>query len=604
MNKKFLKWGIGSILLSALTGTFLSCSDDHFTINSDVQGRQTLWESINNDEDLSEFADILSRVYYSKSEGNTTSQTYADLLNHAQTFTVWAPKNGTFDYADWKSLLDDGTAASAYKVEKELIRNSMTRFSHLMTGNEKYKVNMFNEKSTIFDCANAKIKDASIINPNIGTSNGVLHITNGAIAFQPNLYEFLKTADGIDSLRAFVMKSEEEVFNEYASTQGPTVDGHITWVDSITYLYNNYTNNYLEAYLNREDSTYAMVIPTNAAWEKAYNDLKRYYVFMPEYQQTVVSLNDEGNEVSETRNKVYTQEELDSVIQFCTKNAITQNLAFNVNEQFGHQIEDFSVPGVCDSLMNTIGNVFYNPDYAALFDGKEPIEMSNGYAYVVDNYNFRPTDTFLSKKRYEAEHTSIANTRSTIKVVSINRERIPYTEDSTIYYVDTLFKTTVLDVVPERPTSNPSATFALRSTLSCKYDIIAVMVPNLEVNRPYQFRVDLTYHKNPAKKTTSTERLKPIEGVNGTGNYFQSKMPHYDDNGNFVICDSILLAQDYELPVCYVGLEEYAYPTLKIESYMTSSDRSKYTNEMLIDKIILVPKEFTDEPAPEAEVVE
>ena len=110
----------------------LSCSDDHFDINPDVAGRQTLWESINSNPELTQFADILDNVYYSKSEGSTTSLKYSDMLNHDQTFTIWAPKNGSFDYDKYKALV----ATDPYTVEKELIQNHIVRYSHVMNGSK------------------------------------------------------------------------------------------------------------------------------------------------------------------------------------------------------------------------------------------------------------------------------------------------------------------------------------------------------------------------------------------------------------------------------------------------------------------------------------
>ena len=87
---------------------------------------------------------------------------------------------------------------------------------------------------------------------------------------------------------------------------------------------------------------------------------------------------------------------------------------------------------------------------------------------------------------------------------------------------------------------------------------------------------------------------KPFEGVNGSGRNFVSKEPHVDEKGQFHFNDSVLVAQDFEFPVSYVGIDD-AYVTLEIQSYMTSSQRTTFTNELLIDKIVLVPKEKSEE---------
>ena len=574
------------MLIAAAFG-IQSCTDDHFDIDPEVTGRQTLWETINSRSELSEFANILSRVYYSKSEGTTTRQTYADLFNHEQTFTVWAPKNGTFDYAQWNALLDNGSVYDAYKVENELIRNSMTRFTHIMSGGDSIQLSLFNGKTAVFNSANSTIKGTYISTPNIGVSNGVLHVTDGSVAYLPNMYEFLKVGKDIDSLYNFIHGFEEVIFNETLSTQGPTIDGSITWVDSITNISNKFLNNGFYAYLNREDSLYVMILPTNKAWADAYDKVKGYYNYMNEYVQTVITIGANGEESEESKTTAYSQEELDSITLYRIHSTIAQNLVFNTSEQFGHPYTDYSKEGKCDSLMSTYGTVFYDPYSARLFDNQQPYRLSNGYAYVVDNYNYRLEDILLKKRAYEAERNYETYTYCTPAIRSINK-RIYYVVDSlTMEETDTLIQETVLAGVPERATANPSITFMLPNTLSCKYDIYAVMAYNEDAQRPYQFRAYLNYHNN--RRTTTRQQLMPIDGVNGSGRNFISKTPYVDDQGLLQYNDSVLLAEDFELPVSYVGVEN-AYITLEIASYMTSSERAKYTNELLIDKIVLVPK--------------
>ena len=85
-------------------------------------------------------------------------------------------------------------------------------------------------------------------------------------------------------------------------------------------------------------------------------------------------------------------------------------------------------------------------------------------------------------------------------------------------------------------------------------------------------------------------QLTPPADVEADGKNFVTKGLRYDNDGRIVFTDSVLLAKNFELPVSYFGLRD-AYVTLELQSYMTSSQRNNYTNELIIDKIILVPKE-------------
>jgi tRNA A37 threonylcarbamoyladenosine dehydratase len=75
----------------------MSCTDDHFTVDPEVAGRSTIWETIQTTSNLSQFADILKSVQYSKTRGTTTRQTYADLLNH-EWCTSKAQINGSMSH--------------------------------------------------------------------------------------------------------------------------------------------------------------------------------------------------------------------------------------------------------------------------------------------------------------------------------------------------------------------------------------------------------------------------------------------------------------------------------------------------------------------------
>ena len=592
MNKKSLLI-IAGVLMTALSfPTLSSCDDDHYTVDPVLSGKGSIWENISQNSDLSEFKDILSKVYYSASETSVTTQTYADLLDHDQTFTVWAPKNGTFDYGKWNAMLQSGQREQIYQVENKLIRNCMTRYSHVLSGSKVEDITFFNSKKGTFDCGAKTINGVSISDYNIGSNNGVIHITDGAVTYMPNVYEYIRENENLSRLSDFLKKYEESEFNERASTQGPTIDGNITWVDSVSNTTNTYFY-YLGAYLNREDSSYVMVMPTNDCWDTQYEKMKSYFNYNPNYSQTVITVNPLDLQTStEVLTTTYSDEELDSITDFRICDAIARNLSFNHNWQFGHNYQQMATEGACDSIQSSSGRIFLDPWSARIFDHVDPVTLSNGYGYVVNNFNFRMKDIWFTEEdfTYEAEHSY-----ESYDYCSIQRERV---EDRVSYYrngdqengeqLDTLLKYTTIKLVPTRATANNSVKFKLNGTYSCKYDIIAVMIYNDDQNKPYHFRAYLNYHDK--KATQEREQLTPPEGVEADGKNYVTKEPRYDSQGLLVKNDSVLLAKDFELPVCYFGIRD-AYVTLELQSYLTSSQRNNYTNELIIDKIILVPKE-------------
>lgn len=591
MNNKIYKWLQGALVCTAAICGFTACADDHFDIKPEVEGRKTLWENISSNEELSEFADLLQRINYSKSEGVTTVETYADLFSGNQTFTVWAPKNGSFDYEKYDALLKTGEASDAYKVEQELVRNSMTRFSHLVLGEDSTRLLLFSGKNAMFRSKNSTIKGQQIVQANIGSTNGVLHVVDGAIAYQPNMYEFLATRQDIDSVNTFIRSFHEIEFDEMLSTQGPTVNGQITWVDSVFQTANMYFS-YLGTNLTREDSAYAMIIPTNDAWTATLEKVKPYFVYKNNYKQDVATVTPEGKDtLIEGVETKFSDEELDSIVNFRIKNAISQNLVFNINAQHGYDYTQFGVEGACDSLVSTAGTAFYNPYSARLFNGAEPIEVSNGYAYVVDKFNYRASDSWAEELEIEAELGDNLETADRNTISGRETSSVIASYEFNGVEKDTTIKFTSYVMTPSSSSVHPGATFILRDLLSCKYDIYVLVAYNFDDNKPNKFQATLAYDE-PTKRNNN-KRLKNYnedDTDNYNTNYFSNKAPYVDENGEYRLIDSVLVAEDFEFPVCYKGLDN-AYATLTIKGYFKSTEKNKYSREIKIDKIVLKSKE-------------
>lgn len=584
MNHTIKHWTGRALMAMAVASVFTACSDDHFDTNSDVAGRNTLWGNIETNPQLSQFKSILEQLHVTKNQGATTTpQTYADLLNRDQTFTVWAPADGTFNYENWKALLDEGTAESNYKVEKELIQNCMTRYTYPLSGNDSTLLYLFNSKTAMFNCKAGTIRGHQITSSNISSKNGMLHVTDGAVDYLPNLYDYIMEAEGIDSLRQFVRRYENTEFNENASTQGPTVNGNITWVDSVTYTFNEFTRYYMGANLSQEDSTYSIILPNNKAWSETTEKYKKYFKYIPEYVQNIVSISDDGTETTEQKTTKFTAQELDSITRLRVATVLCRDLVFNNNSQYEHTANQLPIPGACDSIRSTNGNVFKDPLSASLFDGKTATQVSNGFAYIVDNYNYDPTLTWLNKKKVSAlnyESYSYCNPMGTRYNMLVEYE------DLNGETRDTTMDLTVLTLYPTRATANTSVTIRINNLYSCKYDIYAVMAWNTDAEKPYHFRSYINYHNN--QRTSTRTQLTPPEGQLSDGRYFVTREPWIDEQG-IHYTDSVLLAKDFSFPTCYAGIDD-AYVTLEIGSYLTSSQRNNYTNELIIDKIILVPK--------------
>ncbi len=622
-------------MAATVASVITSCSDEHFDINSDVLGEKTIWENISSNAELSEYADILQNVHYSKTETSQTPETYADLFNGDQTFTVWAPVNGSFNYKYYKSLLALGNQDSTYKVEKELIRNNMTRFANVVNGKDSTRLSLFNSKYAWLNYSNMTIKGRKMTRPNIGSSNGVVHITNGALDYQPNLYEFLSSKPGVlDSLNAFFRDFQTVKFNESASTQGPTINGVATWVDSVTYTTNTFVDQYLNADIEKEDSSYVMILPSNNAWKSVLEETKKYFRYKDSYKQDVHTQTEAGvDTLLQGEETVFTPYELDSIINFRSKCAIAKDLAFNANWQF-EQIPITSIKDIQaidarkDSIYSTSNTKFkkvgtlnsFNVDeiktyaqydldakvvevesFADMFGNSEPYETSNGYAYIVDDYKlpstvYAPIINSDAQMAYETKESSCEPVNMNMKYIFENRQYITNNGDTVL--IDTVFTNHYKVLTNSNATSNPVAYFKAMNVQSCTYDIFLVIGYNSNAYLPNKFRAYISYDNEKGRQKDAVLKNMNEDAVDEDGktlyntNFFVNQRPRIMQNGNKAVIsytDTICIAKDFEFPYCYEGLSN-AYPVIKIASNVTSKETSKYSREIWMNAVILKPK--------------
>ena len=106
MKLKSVQKVMGGILGAAVLLGIPSCSDGHFDIKTQGAGN-TIWQNIEANPELKDVAEILKEVkVYTKLEDKKRSMTYAELLNQPQSFTFFAPVNGSFDANEYLTQIE------------------------------------------------------------------------------------------------------------------------------------------------------------------------------------------------------------------------------------------------------------------------------------------------------------------------------------------------------------------------------------------------------------------------------------------------------------------------------------------------------------------
>lgn len=536
----------------------LSCSDwdDHYDAETAVAGSatSTIWENLSSNANLSQFADLMKKAGYDV------------VLNATQTYTVWAPLNGTFDY-------DVLTTVGNEKLLKEFVQNHIARNNYPASGDVDETISMLNEKVFTFEGAGSYyMGGVSVAQANVASNNGVIHTLNGKLDFRSNIIESLEAgAFAIDSISNYIHSYDVLRLNESKSIQGPVVDGQITYLDSVFDDYNPLCQTY--AWIDREDSNYTMIVPTNEAWKKMKDAIMPLYnyvdglIFVESPSSTSgISRNVEAdlpNGAAYWRDSMVYHNIMSSLF---FNNNLFDNTVLNIIESGGKPNND--------SLVNNMGRIFYTEDANALFEGTTVVRKSNGNFVVTDDsLRMHPWMVWNPIINIECEYSQY---QATAKDGTLNTNYITAgTQNPDV--PGEVSNNGFIEMRASSNSSSPEVNFYLPGIRSTTYVIYGVFVPANITNvyetniRPNNVRVQLGYNN-----------------ANGTV-HNPTTLGTFSNDPTKV--DTVCFGE-FTFPVCYYGTEYY--PFLRVRSAVSSGDAATLDRNWRMDRIFLVPKDLDE----------
>jgi len=549
-----LCWGVAALAL-------IACSEwnEHYDADTSLLNSQesTLWENIEHNNQLTQFADLLRKTGYD------------EVLKASQTYTVWAPIDGSFDYTSLSALGNN-------KLQKEFVQNHIARYSYPASGPIAERVYMLNEKLMNFNGQQSyNINGVSVDQPNLASRNGVIHLLNGKIPFMANIYESLDNESfGVDSIAKFLHSYDVKELNEWKSVEGPTLNGEKTFLDSVFNEHNDQLALY-QAYVNREDSNYTMIVPTNEAWNKARAKISQYFNYLPSFEFMENTSTDDKKVTNITlKDQQYLKDSIVNLMLMCDlfyNNNIYDNKKLT-SLQTGQRLQ-------CDSLYSTTMAKVYSEDAADLFEGAKRYDMSNGNIWVTDSLRMRSWTSWNPEIIIEAENSFY---HASYSRVAGDPERVyvtPGTQNPEI--AGRVSNNAYLEVQPVSMSANPGIVFYLPNVRSTTYSVYIVMVPATIVSTSYKAKPNcMSFTMGMAN-----EKGKNVE---------VSKEWTVENNftNDTTKVDTLYLG-DVTFPMAYAGTGDY-YPYLRVTSYVTSRMRDFQDRVMRIDCIILRPKELDD----------
>ena len=611
-----------SLVGAALAVTFTACEDDHFTVNdgggAGANATQTLWEQMKASPDLSKFCDIAAKTPYFKDEGHPVKgYTFADVLSGTQNLTVFAPTNTALSDAEYNQYMTmlQGSYSDQYDVFLRIVGNHIARNRYAVTGTTSEKLVLINGKRATFDAQDGTFKGVKLSVVNIPATNGTLHKMDILSPFAYNVYEYIKAhGDEYGKLRDWLVAHDTLFFDADRSAEGGSdADGNPIYVDSIysrenVLFMHTYTKRGEEWVMNvkglggnleREDSVWAMVLPTDQAWENAWNAMIPYY----DYAEIYI---DKEKEDAGNSNQNFGGNP-DSLLNLGLSMDLASPLLFNARLQLETPEHKgfWTADEFRDTPMNKIFNArldtFYNTNPALdikpfLFGYEQPITVSNGLVYKVNSWNF--TNTFNGKDVEVKLNSSYifdaaSNPSNNATWVDFN--------NASAFVTDSLYGAISADAMTSKVGfmaiyNTGSAKASMKFQLMDKernqqvlshltYDVYVVMVPTF-----YGDQVQWDSLTVEPKKNKCTLQIQYNDGtVNAKGVVQEAKSTKWEWDYNGAKVDTILVsgADGFTFPKSYKNITR-SYPVMTIESSAKANDINKlgYQHTFYIDRII------------------
>ena len=251
----------GAMLCGALL-IASSCEDSEgLKVTAEVPyADKTMFEVMTSDPELSDFVEVI----------NSCGEHCADsLFNKSRVYTVWAPKNGSFNK---DSLIKEVQEGNREQVFKRFVKAHVANHLRAANGQIENKILLLNDKVVRFEgnrIDGYTFDGQAIEEANIRTWNGILHKLAEPSKYKYSIWEYLSLDSRVDSVAEFLYAFDITEFSPGSSVMGPIVNGEQTYLDSVFVTKNKLLSDWEGVgKLNVEDSIYTVYVPTNEAWNE------------------------------------------------------------------------------------------------------------------------------------------------------------------------------------------------------------------------------------------------------------------------------------------------------------------------------------------------
>lgn len=603
----------GIVAMCACTDTW----NDHYDTAPQLKFNGSAMQAL--EEKAPEFAKVVKAYGFDKE------------LSSSNTYTVWAPADGTFTLSDY--IDDNGERVQdSAEVVNEFIKNHVARYLWTLSS-EDQTFNLMNKKIGTMT-ADGKFCvtdiDADPENCNVACTNGILYIIDSPNPFSVNLLEKIRDLYRLDdnegkedcSLYSFLYNSvnnADTLIESKSVNRGVDENGDKIWV----YKYlepNNTVLKNVDARLYEEDSSFIAIIPTARAWQERYKEAEKLLVFNPSLDK---DLDEDSPSIC------------DSLTRHYANYFSLTDLFYNKNAN--EHLED-SLKSTNYTRWKWYEHVYYRtmpeelPEFTEVNDilakCGDPMECSNGTAYEVDEYPFSIYEQFFKPIKTNFANGTINKLTDSSGKTPLYTTNLPNTiynrsgtwtwtnnwyadeEMTELVYSETRRNTYSYAICTPNAAGDIQVALNVENTLSGTYDLYVVTCPiwmkefytdqpEEEMNlRGYRFTAAVMERNNdPADKdhvgqfpenTTTDMLMTNPDPVEEDATIFTTPVNRFKGEDYFpVVNDTIYLGQ-WTFKNAYFGRPDNGAMII-IRSQVPLEHRNNYSVEMLLNKVILKP---------------
>ena len=535
---------VSCCFVAALT----SCRDDwntHYDASTTDGG--TLWQAINTDNNLKNFARVLKATGYDL------------LLDGSQTYTVFAPTDAALSASQADSLIAEykrqetaGTRANDNTVVRQFLQNHIALFRHPVSSLTNDSIKLMNSKYALL--TDRALAGTGLKSTNELHNNGLLFTLDRQMTYFPNVFEYLGHDQELDSVYQFINSYSVYEFNDAKSVPGGIVDGMTIYLDSVSELHNVFLSSY--GLINSEDSTYWMLCPTNSEWSRLVAEYEPFF-------------NYPGNMAKR-----------DSMVYANTRQAIIGGAFFSRTLNPDVAFQDSAISTKAPSAQARLQHEYEYPYYTyfkpfalgGIFYDTEDITCSNGHVRKCSHWSISPYETFAQTVKVEAENILYQDTIINAVDPLIVRE---VTSDNPFY--GQVSGNTFVEVAPDPATAQVTVTYRIPNMLSnLGYDIYGVFVPAT------------AYDPLDTKEITKPNIIRSTIYYSDQNGREGRKAFNKSITNDPAKVDTVLLAENFSFPTCSYGLSD-ATAKVSIRSGVTVRQTATNSLTFRIDCFIIKP---------------